>query len=47
MIGALQIRGHALLYRKPLAKRLNDDGPLDGAGIDAVARSLAAAFPAA
>lgn len=47
MIGALQIRGHALLYRKALAKRLNADGPLDGAGIDAVARSLAAAFPAA
>lgn len=41
------IRGHALLYRKALAKRLNTDGPLDATAIDTLARRLAAALPAA
>jgi hypothetical protein len=41
------IRGHALLYRKALAKRLNADGPLDPATINTLARQLAAALPAA
>ena len=41
------IRGHALVYRKALAKRLNADGPLDPAAIDALARRLATALPAA
>lgn len=41
------IRGHALLHRKALAKRLNADGPLDAAAIDALARRLATALPAA
>jgi hypothetical protein len=41
------IRGHALLYRKALAKRLNADGPLNATAIDALARRLATALPAA
>jgi hypothetical protein len=41
------IRGHALLYRKALAKRLNADGPLDATVIDELARRLASALPAA
>ncbi|MGO9499201.1 MAG: nuclease-related domain-containing protein [Solirubrobacteraceae bacterium] len=34
-------RGHLLLYRKALAKRLNADGPLSPATIEHVARKLA------
>lgn len=41
------IRGHALLYCKALAKRLNADGPLDATAIDALARRLATTLPAA
>lgn len=41
------IRGHALLYRKALAKRLNADGPLDAAAINALTRRLATALPSA
>lgn len=40
-------RGHLLIYRKALAKRLNADGSLTPADIDAVARQLAAALPRA
>lgn len=47
LLGTTRIRGHVLLYRKALAKRLNDDGPLDAGQIEAVARRLAAAMPAA
>jgi hypothetical protein len=41
------IRGHALLHRKALAKRLNADGPLDATTIDTLARRLASVLPAA
>jgi hypothetical protein len=41
------IGGHVLLYRKALARRLNAKGPLDAAAIDALARRLATALPAA
>lgn len=41
------IRGHALLYRKALVKRLAADGPLDSEAIDALTRRLAAALPPA
>jgi hypothetical protein len=37
----LRMRGHLLLYRKALAKRLNADGPIAPGEIDAIARSLA------
>lgn len=46
-LGTLKMRGHLLLYRKPLAKRLNADGPLDSTAIDALARTLAEALPPA
>ena len=41
------IRGHLLLYRKSLAKRLTAAGPLDPATIDTLARALASALPPA
>lgn len=47
LLGTTRMRGHLLLYRKALAKRLNADGPLDTGQIEAVARRLAAAMPAA
>jgi hypothetical protein len=47
LLGTLMMRGHLLLYRKGLAKRLNADGPLRPAAVDELARSLANQFPAA
>ena len=47
LLGITRMRGHVLLYRKALAKRLNADGPLDTERIQAIARRLAAAMPAA
>jgi Nuclease-related domain len=47
LIGAMRMRGHLLLYRKALAKRLNAAGTVDPETIAAVARQLAAAFPPA
>ena len=45
MFGTMQMRGHLLLYRKALAKRLNADGPLGAAAIDGLAHAIAAALP--
>jgi hypothetical protein len=45
--GTQKMRGHLLLYRKALAKRLNVDGPLGSEAIDALARALAATLPPA
>jgi Nuclease-related domain len=42
-----QIRGHLLIYRKALAKRLTAEGPLTPARIDTLARHLADALPPA
>lgn len=47
LLGTTRMRGHLLLYRKALAKRLNTDGPLDAARIDEIARRLAGALPGA
>jgi hypothetical protein len=47
LLGTLKIRGHLLLYRKALAKRLNAGGPLQPPAIDALARVLAVALPPA
>jgi hypothetical protein len=47
LLGTPRIRGHLLLYRKALAKRLNAGGPLAAPGIEPLARLLAAAFPKA
>ena len=43
----LKMRGHLLLYRKALARRLNSGGPLEAAAIEAIARGVAAHLPAA
>jgi hypothetical protein len=40
-------RGHLLLYRRALAKRLNAEGPLSAASIEKLARHLAALLPPA
>ena len=42
-----EFRGHMLLYRRALAKRLNREGPLDPARVEALARQLAVALPSA
>jgi Nuclease-related domain len=47
LLGTLKMRGHLLLYRKALTKRLNADGPLEPAAIDELARALAEALPRA
>jgi hypothetical protein len=45
MIGTLHMRGHQMLYRKALAKRLNSDGPTDPGTVMSIARTLAKALP--
>jgi Nuclease-related domain len=45
LLGTLKMRGHALLYRKALAKTLNADGALHAPAIEAIARTLAAVLP--
>jgi hypothetical protein len=40
-------RGHLLLYRRALAKRLDADGPLSAASIEQLARHLATLLPPA
>jgi hypothetical protein len=47
LLGTLQVRGHLLLHRKPLVRRLRAEGPLAPSAIDALARVLAAALPSA
>lgn len=47
LLGTTRLRGHLLLYRKALAKRLNAQGALSPGAIDALARTLAVAFPPA
>ena len=47
LFGTPTIRGHCLLHRRALAKRLNKDGSLQPPAIDLLARALAAAFPSA
>jgi hypothetical protein len=43
----LTMRGHLLLYRKALAKRLNSDGDLGPAEIDLVTRAITTELPPA
>jgi hypothetical protein len=47
LLGTLKMRGHLLVHRKALAKRLNASGPLQPPVIDALARTLAVALPSA
>jgi hypothetical protein len=47
LLGTLQVRGHLLLHRRQLVKRLRADGPLQPPAIDVLARALAVALPSA
>lgn len=47
LLGTLKMRGHLLLHRKALAKRLNGAGPLEPITIDALARMLVETLPPA
>ena len=47
LFGTTRFRGHMLLYRKALAKRLNGAGDLDADAIKTLARELTQAFPPA
>lgn len=47
LLGTLKMRGHLLLHRKALAKRLNASGPLQPPAIESIARTLAAALRSA
>jgi hypothetical protein len=47
LLGTLNMRGHLLLYRKALCKRLDAGGPLSAATIEGLADQLAKALPRA
>ncbi len=47
LLGTRKMRGHLLLYRRALAKRLNTDGPLQAPAIGVIAHALADALPPA
>jgi hypothetical protein len=47
LLGTLKMRGHFLLHRRALAKRLKKRGPLQPPTIDALARTLATVLPPA
>jgi hypothetical protein len=47
LLGTRKMRGHLLLYRRALAKRLNTHGPIQPSTIDTLARALATALPLA
>ena len=47
VLRTLTMRGHLVLYRKALAKRLNSAGDLQPPQIDLIARSIATEFPPA
>ena len=47
LLGTQRMRGHYLLSRRALAKRLGRDGPLDPTLIENIARALANALPPA
>ena len=47
LLGTPSMRGHLLLCRKSLAKRLTAGGPLDPTTIETLARALATALPPA
>jgi hypothetical protein len=44
LLGTLKMRGHLMLHRRALAKRLNASGPLDALAIETLARALAGAL---
>jgi hypothetical protein len=47
LLGTLKVRGHLLIHRRALIKRLNASGPLSSSVIDTLARALAGALPPA
>jgi hypothetical protein len=47
LVRTLTIRSHLLLYRKALAKRISQEGPLSSNVIEQIARKLAATLPPA
>jgi hypothetical protein len=47
LLGTLKMRGHLLIHRRALIKRLNTSGPFDSSVIDTLARTLAGALPPA
>lgn len=47
LLRTLTIRSHLLLYRKALAKRIDQDDPLSPNLIEQIARTLTAALPPA
>jgi hypothetical protein len=47
LLRTLKMRGHLLLYRKALAKRLNEEGPIGPDEIASIASSLLQHLPAA
>jgi hypothetical protein len=47
VVRTLTMRGHLVLYRKALAKRLNTDGALRLPEIDLIARTIATKLPPA
>jgi hypothetical protein len=47
LLGAQKMRGHLLLHRRALAKRLNKNGPLQSLAIDSLAHALAIDLPSA
>lgn len=47
MLGTLTFKGLPLLHPKPLAKRINADGPVASSDIRAIATALSTRFPPA
>lgn len=47
LLGTRKMRGHLLLYRRALAKRLNTNGPLQAPAIGVITHALADALPPA
>ena len=47
LLGTLNMRGHLLLYRRALGRRLNASGPLGHPAIETLARLLVDALPSA
>jgi hypothetical protein len=47
LVGGKKIRGHLLLYRKGLRKRLQKKGPISSEAINTIAQVIATALPPA
>jgi hypothetical protein len=47
LLGARRVRGHELMYRKALARKLNRSGPVSASAIEQMSRALAQVLPAA